>query len=113
MTNFINLTPHDITVLDQNGNVMMSIPVSGIVARVTMSEHVTVIVGGIPLVTIEPGVPQNIPAPHKGIYYIVSRAVQESLPYRKDLLVPARMVRSADRRTILGCAAFSVNPMEV
>ena len=35
----------------------------------------------------------------QGLYYMAEH----------DLLVPTWMVRSADRRTILGCAAFSVN----
>lgn len=83
--------------------------VSGIVARVYQQETAAGDVDGIPLVILKAGTVQDLPKPRVGTYYIVSRAVQEACPDRHDLLVPTWMVRSADRRTILGCAAFTVN----
>ena len=107
---FINLTPHDINIVDNmTGRVVRTIPVSGIVARVYQQETAAGDVDGIPLVILRAGTVQDLPKPKAGTYYIVSRAVQEACPDRHDLLVPTWMVRSADRRTILGCAAFTVN----
>lgn len=108
---FINLTPHDINIVDNivTGKVVRTIPVSGIVARVCQQEMAAGEADGIPLVTLKAGTVQDLPKPKAGVYYIVSRAVQEACPNRHDLLVPTWMVRSADRRTILGCAAFTVN----
>lgn len=107
---FINLTPHDINIVDNmSGRVVRTIPVSGIVARVYQQETAAGDVDGIPLVILKAGTVQDLPKPRVGTYYIVSRAVQEACPDRHDLLVPTWMVRSADRRTILGCAAFTVN----
>lgn len=107
---FINLTPHDINIINNITNkIVRTIPVSGIVARVYQQEMAAGNVDGIPLVILKAGAVQDLPKPKAGTYYIVSRAVQEACPDRHDLLVPTWMVRSADRRTILGCAAFTVN----
>lgn len=107
---FINLTPHDINIIDNmTGRVVRTIPVSGIVARLYQQETAAGEVDGIPLVILRAGAVQNLPKPKAGVYYIVSRAVQEAYPNRHDLMVPTWMVRSADRRTIIGCAAFTVN----
>ena len=108
---FINLTPHDINIVDNivTGKVVRTIPVSGIVARVCQQETTAGDIDGIPLVILRAGTVQDLPKPKAGVYYIVSRAVQEACPNRHDLLVPTWMVRSADRRTIIGCAAFTVN----
>lgn len=107
---FINLTPHDINVVDNmTGRVVRTIPVSGIVARVCQQETAAGDIDGIPLVILKAGTVQDLPKPKAGTYYIVSRAVQEALPERHDLIVPTHMVKSPDRRIIIGCAAFSVN----
>ena len=107
---FINLTPHDINIVDNmTGRVIRTIPVSGIVARVCQQETAAGDIDGIPLVILRAGTVQDLPKPKAGVYYIVSRAVQEACPDRHDLIVPTHMVKSPDRRTIIGCAAFSVN----
>ena len=106
----INLTPHDINIVDNmTGRVVRTIPVSGIVARVYQQETAAGDVDGIPLVILKAGTVQDLPKPKAGVYSSVSRAVQEACPIRHDLLVPIWMVRTAVRRTILGCAAFTVN----
>ena len=107
---FINLTLHDINIIDNmTGRVVRTIPVSGIVARVYQQETAAGDVDGIPLVILKAGTVQDLPKPRVGTYYIVSRSVQEALPERHDLIVPTHMVKSPDRRTIIGCSAFSVN----
>lgn len=106
----INFTPHDINIVDNmTGRVVHTIPVSGIVARVCQQETAAGDIDGIPLVILRAGTVQDLSKPKAGAYYIVSRAVQEAHPDRHDLIVPTHMVKSPDRRTIIGCAAFSVN----
>lgn len=106
----INLTPHDINVVADGTTVILeTIPVSGVVARVGMEEEDLGRDGNIRFVRVRPGRPVNVPEPRPGTLFIVSRAVQEALPERHDLIVPTHMVKSPDRRTIIGCAAFSVN----
>lgn len=109
----INLTPHDINIVADGTTVILeTIPVSGVVARVGMEEEDLGRDGNIRFVRVRPGRPGrpvNVPEPRPGTLFIVSRAVQEALPERHDLIVPTHMVKSPDRRTIIGCAAFSVN----
>ena len=107
----INLTPHDINIVAEGTSIVLeTIPVSGVVARVVgMDEEDLGIKGNIRFVRVRPGRPVNVPEPRPGTLFIVSRPVQEALPERHDLIVPTHMVKSPDRRTIIGCAAFSVN----
>lgn len=106
----INLTPHDINIVAEGTSIILeTIPVSGVVARVCQQETAAGDIDGIPLVVLKAGTVQDLPKPKTGTYYIVSRTVQEACPDRHDLLVPTWMVRSADRRTIIGCAAFTIN----
>lgn len=106
----INLTPRDITVVADGTTIILeTIPVSGVVARVGMEEEDLGRDGNIRFMRMRPGRPVNVPEPRPGVLFIVSRAVQEACPDRHDLIVPTHMVKSPDRRTIIGCAAFSVN----
>ena len=106
----INLTPHDINVVAEGTSIVIeTIPVSGVVARVGMEEEDLGRNGNIHFVRVRPGRPVNVPEPRPGTLFIVSRPVQEACPDRRDLIVPTHMVKSPDRRTIIGCAAFSVN----
>ena len=106
----INLTPHDINIVAEGTSIILeTIPVSGVVARVGMDEEDLGTKGNIRFVRMRPGRPVNVPEPHPGTLFIVSRPVQEACPNRHDLIVPTHMVKSPDRRTIIGCAAFTVN----
>ena len=106
----INLTPHDINIVAEGTSIILeTIPVSGVVARVGMDEEDLGVKGNIRFVRVRPGRPVNVPEPRPGTLFIVSRAVQEACPDRHDLIVPTHMVKSPDRRTIIGCAAFSIN----
>lgn len=106
----INLTPHDINVVAEGTSIVIeTIPVSGVVARVDMEEEDLGRNGNIHLVRMRPGRPVNVPEPRPGTLFIVSRPVQGACPDRRDLIVPTHMVKSPDRRAIIGCAAFSVN----
>ena len=75
---FINLTPHDINIVDNiaTGKIVRTIPVSGIVARVCQQDTAAGDIDGIPLVILRAGTVQDLPKPRTGTYYIVSRAVQ-------------------------------------
>ena len=96
-TRIINLTPHDVTVYDDNGNIIATIPRSRVVARVSQSR---VPVGTldyegakIPLVRTEYGDVQGLPPhPTPDTYYIVSTIVAWALKSRPEwtghILVP-------------------------
>lgn len=93
----INLTPHPITVLDNNGNPIATIPPSGVVARVSQSRVPmgTLEYEGkkIPLVRTTYGDVQGLPeTPEPDTYYIVSTivawALQGNTVWHGHLLVP-------------------------
>lgn len=86
----INLTPHTITIIDDNGNVVGSYESAGL-ARVD----------SLPL-----GDVVGLPEPEDGTVYVVSVLVAERLPHRTDLRVPGGQVRDGDGR-IIGCRSLA------
>lgn len=86
----VNLTPHDIALVDDQGFARESYPRSGTIARVQ----------GLPLGPVE-----GLPPPQEGTLYIVSVIVAERLPERRDLRVPGDQVRDAQGR-IVGCRSL-------
>ena len=85
------------------------IPSSGI-ARVATCERVDGEIAGIPVLKQEFGAVEGLPAPSKGIYYIVSvitaSAAREAGRTTSDLLLTTRLVRD-ERGAIIGCAALA------
>lgn len=90
MTKIINLTPHPLTMIDDDGNVVGSYESAGI-ARVD----------SLPL-----GDVVGLPEPEEGTVYVVSVLVAERLPHRNDLRVPGGQVRDGDGR-IVGCRSLA------
>jgi len=113
--NIINFTPHVVTL----GSI--SYPSVG-VARVTTTE--TIIghlyqgcpihtedtncgCGGleVPIIRQDLGQVDGLPAAEAGTWIVVSRMVAAALPYRTDLVCPARLTRDPQGR-ITGCEAL-------
>jgi len=86
MTKFINLTPHDITVVADGRE--MKIPASGQVARVATTEKVVGEIDGIPIIKREFGEIENLPAPTGGTVFIVSSLVLSAVKNRTDVVAP-------------------------
>jgi len=104
----INLTPHEITVVASNGDVLMKIPVSGQVARCSVTRTVIGKLGGIPVVRSVMGEVEGLPPESEGVYFVVSRVVAEAMKgVRDDLIIPDDSVRDAEGR-IIGCKGFAV-----
>ncbi|AYY11601.1 hypothetical protein EF847_01525 [Actinobacteria bacterium YIM 96077] len=49
---------------------------------------------------------QNLPAPSEGVYLIVSRPVAMALPERRDLVVPAELIRD-DQGNVVGARSLA------
>lgn len=81
----INLTPHTIDIVN---DAIISIPPSGTVARVSTKIVQAGEVAGIPLVRIEYGQVENLPAPEPGKVYIVSALVASRVVGRDDVFAP-------------------------
>jgi hypothetical protein len=107
----VNLTPHNIDLLDVEDNIILSIAPSGIVARVEMAPRtrvgvVVTDVTDIPINRTSFGRCTSLPEPISGTYYIVSLKVAEAHLGRTDLLIVDESVRDVDGR-IIGCRAFA------
>jgi len=102
----LNMTPHDIKIVGDSGKVESIFPSNGLI-RLSVQ---TVEIGhqdGVRLTKSEFGEPEGLPEFEAGTFYIVSQLVKAALPDRKDLLVPAEMVRD-DKGQIIGCRSLGV-----
>jgi hypothetical protein len=116
----INATPHTITLVSKQGveqdsrkqflaetvEVIRSIPPSGILPRVSMSNSPAGEIDGIPIESVIYGEIEGLPEYQEGIYYIVSGLVASAAAKigRKDCLAPSALVRDKNNPSlILGC----------
>lgn len=110
----VNLTPHDIDVI-RDGRVLMSIPRSGVVARLveTVEEAppLTTDLGTIPATTVRYGRPADLPEPTPGTRFLVSRVLAAAVA-RPDLCFPSGEVRDPGGR-IIGCTSLGCFPVPV
>lgn len=105
---FKNLTPHIITILDDDNTLVMSLRPQGIVARVQSRCEVVAVVGGVPLQRQVLGQIQDLPEPAEGFLLVVSAMVRMALPERKDLCSPGDLVRGTDGNPV-GCKGLVCN----
>lgn len=99
ITNLVNLTPHNINIKINGGEVVL--PASGKVARVAVIREQIGTVAGIPVYKSFMGELIGLPDPVEGTGYIVSLLVKTSL-HRKDLFSPGELVRD-DKGVVIGC----------
>lgn len=103
----VNLTPHDITLINRNNNEnTLVIPASGVIARLSSKTVVTdmVTIDGfyVDLTETRYGEIENLPDPEDGTIYIVSSLVAGQCPDRSDVRIPNESVRN-DKGQIVGC----------
>ena len=108
MKKIINLTPHDVNIVKNNGDVVTFSPY-GTVARCTQTTTQIGDANGIPLTQTSFGVVVDLPQPQKDTIFIVSRLVLNACKgVRDDLVVPNDLVRD-DQGNIIGCKSFAIN----
>ena len=123
----VNLTPHEITIVGEDGEVKMRIPPSGKIARVEVLQENDGEINGIPIVRTSFGAVEGLPAPsicancsNNSLYggscqctagglpsdckdfepievYIVSTLVAQAIDGRKDIVAPDTSPESAVR----------------
>lgn len=103
----INLTPHDITLVNrENNEITLVIPASGVIARLKSETVVTgqVTIDGfdVELTETRYGKIENLPDPEDGVIYITSSLVAGQCPDRSDVRIPNESVRN-DKGQIIGC----------
>ncbi|MDD7029296.1 MAG: hypothetical protein PUI49_07115 [Prevotellaceae bacterium] len=102
----INLTPHIINIVAEDGTRLRDIEMSGIIARVGQREEVIGNLDGIPVTRQVFGEVMNLPEPQEGVAFIVSRLVAVAATDRDDLFIPGPMVRN-DQGQPCGCKGLS------
>jgi hypothetical protein len=102
----INLTPHPIHILSDEGIVVRTIDSTGL-ARLSASTVSVGDVDGIPLTRTVFGEPTGLPDAVEGTLLIVSQIIKSALPARADLVVPAGVQRDKEG-IIIGCRSLDI-----
>ncbi len=109
----INLTPHDIHIMDDFQQVLWTLKTSGIVARcneqVDMEGRLVLDELGavkVPLYTRKFQRVNNLPPETPNHVYVVTSFVKLAHPERKDLIVASDFVRDMGGK-IIGCRSFT------
>lgn len=84
----INLTPHEVKIVNENGATIKSFTASGSLARCKTVPVSAGNIDGLPLTKTEYGDVEGLPDQQPDVFYIVSALVRTRLPERKDLLSP-------------------------
>lgn len=111
-TQLVNLTPHAITLVDQNNQVLLTVE-SSAVARVSSTTEVVgyLQVGGVavPKTHTTFGEVEGLPDQTPGVGYIVSGMIVSALAqqgiHRCDLFTPGLQVRDEQGR-VIGCRSL-------
>lgn len=113
MTKIINLTPHDVTIFDDDGKTKLAtIPPSGDVARVSMTRQQTGVVkfSGmiVPVFVSTAGEVTGLPDAQDGAIFLVSALVRLALKDRRDVFSPGELIRD-DNGQPVGCRGLESN----
>lgn len=101
----VNLTPHAITFVNEQGETLLTVEPSGTLARVSTSTVTIGDVDGIPVTETEFAEVQGLPAPKRDTVYIVSSLVAQRVQTRRDVFIPNESVRD-ERGRIVGCRSL-------
>lgn len=97
MTTIVNLTPHAITFVREDGNVV--IPSSGI-ARAATTREIVGEIDGLPVARIVYGEVTGLPEPVEGTIYVVSQITAAAVPDRADVFIVDGTVRDSEGRIV-------------
>jgi hypothetical protein len=105
---FVNLTPHDISVVSPVQSVKTYVK-SGTIARVSQESAVAFTVDDVEISDVVYGEVIGLPDQSDGVYLIVSGmikdAVKKSGSVRTDIVSPGDLVRNSDG-VVIGCKGF-------
>ena len=105
----VNLTPHEVKIVDGGNNVVAVFPSDG-VDRVSQHDVLVDEINSIPVVKTEFGEVLGLPEPAEDTVFIVSRITVEVARARglntDDLLITSGAVRD-DQGRIVGCRALA------
>ena len=111
MTKIINMTPHPLCLLAEDGSVLREIKPSGTIARAEQTDVPVGDIDGFPLVRSSFGEPIDLPDWKEGIFLFVSlataKAAQAARRRTDDLLLSSQQVRD-ENGNIVGCRGFAI-----
>ena len=112
ITNLINLTPHTINLVTEDGTQLLSLESQGVARAASTTEAVGYLqVGGaaVPQTHTTFGEVEGLPDPTSGVGYIVSNMIISALAQqgirRTDLFTPGLQVRDEQGR-VIGCRSL-------
>lgn len=105
---FINLTPHAVSIRNEVGEEVLALPPSGQVARVAEQRESLGLLAGIEITRASYGAVEGLPEPRLGVAYIVSGMVLAACQDRPDVFSPGPAVRDAEGR-IVGARGLSAS----
>ena len=100
-----NYTPHELTFVDDQNEVILKVPSSGI-ARAAQSRFTVGTINGIPVNKTSFGQVENLPEPEEGVILVVSALTAQACPERGDVYITDDAVRDEAGR-IIGCRALA------
>lgn len=110
MKKLINCTPHNINIMDNDNNIILSIPASGTLIRVAQTTTDVGSINGngvdIPVTDNTYGDVVGLPVQQLDTILIVSAKVADACKTRKDLALVNETVRDEKGR-IIGCKSIS------
>lgn len=101
----VNLTPHPVHLIRDDGTTTTIQP-EPVPARVATTTREVGDIDGVPIVEERYEEVAGLPDPKPGVVYVVSRVVAAARPERRDLLVPADLVRD-DQDQVVGARALA------
>ena len=106
----INLTPHAINIMDEDGNIVLTVEPDGRVARVAVTRENSGLInvdGKIIQLsqTVVSDEITDLPDPEDNVILIVSSMVANACPQRQDVRIPDDSVRDEAGR-IIGCRSL-------
>ena len=106
----VNLTPHAVNIIADDGTVT-TIPASGTIARVSVTETPSKLgeLAGVPVTRVIYGAPSGLPPydEEADCLFIVSQIVAAAVKDRPDLVFPGGLVRD-EAGNIIGCRHLSI-----
>lgn len=110
MDEIINLTPHAVTVMKNDGSVAFTLPAAepSKVARVGVTRKTLADVQGVVVTAATLGEIENLPDEQPGVFYVVSALLASAAPQRTDLLTPGELVRNSEGHPV-GCRGLNAH----
>lgn len=102
---FVNLTPHEVTILRQNEDPLV-LPSEGI-ARLKEQQTLVKIENNVKIFKTEYLETENLPKEQENTIYIVSMLVAQQNSNRKDITYPAKLIRD-DKGVVIGCEGLNI-----